>query len=32
MIDFIVLPARARVAFVYTGEYGGEGFFGLKKM
>jgi DNA-binding IscR family transcriptional regulator len=32
MIDFIILPARARVSLAYTGEVGGEGFLGLKRL
>ena len=32
MIDFIVLPARARLSIAYTGEIGGEGFIGLKRL
>ena len=32
MIDFIVIPARARLSIVYTGEIGGEGFVGLKRL
>jgi hypothetical protein len=31
-IDFIVLPARARISVVYDGETTGEGFFGLKRL
>jgi hypothetical protein len=32
LIDFIVLPARARLSITYTGEFGGEGFVGLKRL
>ena len=32
MIDFIVLPSRARLCFTYNGETGAEGFFGIKRM
>lgn len=32
LIDFIVLPARARISVTYTGEIGGEGFLGLKRL
>jgi hypothetical protein len=32
LIDFIVLPARARLSFTFTGESGGEGFFGLRRL
>ena len=32
MIDYVVLPARARLSFTYSGEIGGEGFFGLKRL
>lgn len=32
LIDFIVLPARARISVAYTGEVGGEGFLGLKRL
>jgi len=32
LIDFIVLPARARISVAYTGDIGGEGFLGLKRL
>mgnify|MGYP003578512390 CR=1 FL=1 len=32
VIDFIVLPARARLSIAYSGEYEGEGFLGLKRL
>jgi hypothetical protein len=32
MIDFIALPARARVSIGYTGEINSEGFIGLRKL
>jgi hypothetical protein len=32
LIDFIALPARARVSLSYSGEPGGEGFVGLRKL
>ncbi|KAL4493978.1 hypothetical protein ABPG72_021995 [Tetrahymena utriculariae] len=32
LVDFIILPARARISLTYTGEFGGEGFFGLKRL
>jgi len=32
MLDFIILPARARLTIAYTGETGGEGFLGLKRL
>jgi len=32
LIDFIVLPAKARISVAYTGEAGGEGFLGLKRL
>ncbi|KAJ4453016.1 hypothetical protein PAPYR_12632 [Paratrimastix pyriformis] len=32
MIDFLALPARARLAVSYNGEEGAEGFFGLRKL
>ena len=31
-IDFITLPARARVSMTYSGELGAEGFIGLRKL
>lgn len=30
--DYLVLPARARISIGYKGEYGGEGFVGLKRL
>lgn len=32
MIDFIVLPARARISVTYSGEMGAEGFIGLRRL
>ncbi len=32
LIDFIALPAKARVSISYSGEGGAEGFFGLRKL
>ena len=32
LIDFIALPARARVSIAYTGEIQSEGFIGLRKL
>jgi len=32
MVDFIILPARARLSIAYTGDVGGEGFIGLKRL
>jgi len=32
LIDFIALPAKARVSISYSGEQGAEGFFGLRKL
>ena len=32
MVDFLVLPSRARISIAYTGEPGGEGFLGLKRL
>lgn len=32
LIDFIALPARARLSISYGGEPGAEGFLGLKKL
>jgi hypothetical protein len=32
LIDFIALPAKARVSISYSGEPGAEGFFGLRKL
>ena len=32
LIDFITLPARARLSISYSGEACAEGFFGLRKL
>ena len=32
MIDFIALPARARISISYSGDVGAEGFLGLRKL
>jgi hypothetical protein len=32
LLDFISLPARARVSISYSGELGGEGFMSLRKL
>jgi hypothetical protein len=32
LIDFVALPAKARIAISYSGEAGAEGFFGLRKL
>jgi hypothetical protein len=32
LIDFIALPAKARISISYSGEAGAEGFFGLRKL
>ncbi len=32
LIDFIALPARARISISYSGELGAEGFLGLRKL
>lgn len=32
LIDFIALPARARLSLSYSGEAGAEGFIGLRKL
>ena len=32
LIDFLILPARARLAICYTGDAEGEGFISLKKL
>ena len=32
MLDFVSLPPKARITISYTGEIGGEGFLGLKKL
>ena len=32
LIDYIALPARARLSLSYSGEPGAEGFFGLRKL
>ena len=32
LMDFIALPARARISISYSGEPGAEGFLGLRKL
>ena len=32
LIDFIALPARARISISYSGDVGAEGFLGLRKL
>ena len=32
LVDFIALPARARISISYSGESGAEGFLSLKKL
>lgn len=32
MLDFIALPARARISLSYTGDKKCEGFLGLRKL
>ena len=32
LIDFIALPARARLSLSYSGDLGAEGFLGLRKL
>jgi hypothetical protein len=32
LIDFVALPARARISISFNGEVGAEGFFGLRKL
>jgi hypothetical protein len=32
LVDFIALPARARISIGYTGEVNCEGFIGLRKL
>ena len=32
MLDFIALPARARISLTFQGEGSGEGFFSLRKL
>jgi hypothetical protein len=32
MVEYISLPARARITVSFTGEAGAEGFLGLKKL
>lgn len=32
MIDYICIPEKSRIAISYSGEEGGEGFFGMKKI
>jgi hypothetical protein len=32
LMDFFSLPARARIALVFDGEYKAEGFLALKKL
>lgn len=31
-VDFLALPARARLSILYTCDIAGEGFLGLKKL
>ena len=31
-VDFVTLPARARISMTYAGESGAEGFIALKKL
>lgn len=32
LVDFIALPAKARISISYSGDSGAEGFFGLRKL
>ncbi len=32
MLDFVALPARARISLTFSGEGHGEGFFSLRKL
>ena len=32
LLDFISLPARAKISFAYNGEGNTEGFFGMRKL
>lgn len=32
LIDFVALPARARISISYSGESTAEGFFGIRKL
>jgi hypothetical protein len=32
LLDFIALPARARVSLTFSGDTTGEGFFNLRKL
>jgi len=32
MLDFVILPPRARLSCTYGGEIGGEGFISLKRL
>jgi hypothetical protein len=32
IVEFVILPARARVSTVYQGEHGAEGFISLKRI
>ena len=32
MIDYLSLPARARISFTYIGDKGCDGFFSLKRL
>ena len=32
LVDFLALPARARISVSYSGEAGAEGFIGLRKL
>lgn len=30
--EFLVLPERARISIIYEGDFGAEGFLGLKRL
>lgn len=30
--EFLVLPERAKISIIYDGDYGAEGFLGLKRL
>jgi hypothetical protein len=32
MMDYVALPARARVSLTFTGDANGEGFFSIRKL
>lgn len=32
LVDFLIIPPRARLSLSYSGEFGGEGFLALKRL